>query len=360
MDAIFGERFLSAREPAWHGLGELVNVREVNAVQAIERARMDYQVTKMRLCAIDKDNKPHLVPKQYAVMREPVPEDNRHVFYGVVGQHYQPLQNRDLANAIQPLVDRWPIETVGALGDGQSVFFSLDAGETDVADDPVKNYFLVHESKTGKGGVKIAFTPVRVVCQNTLVVGLKAATVSVSLSHYRNAKAELASITQAIGKMEAAAEATINMMRRMANVHLQNKAILDVLNFSYKVGAYAPRGRNSTVTPLLRARARTKSANVSEAEKLVEVGVQAIQNSDRKRTYETSVRAGYVDAAMELLEKFNDEMPMRLRNTGWGVYNAVVETEDFRRGPEGVSEQALFGVRAAVKKRAFDHIAALV
>ena len=55
--------------------------------------------------------------------------------------------------------------------------------------------------------------------------------------------------------------------------------------------------------------------------------------------------------AFDLYAKFNDEQPQVAR-TGWAVINAVIENEDFRDGPEGMFESALWGNRAKTKARA--------
>ena len=59
------------------------------------------------------------------------------------------------------------------------------------------------------------------------------------------------------------------------------------------------------------------------------------------------IRAG----ALERFHVFNDEYP-RLANTPWAMWQAVVETEDYRRG-HADSATALFGQRANTKARAF-------
>ena len=61
---------------------------------------------------------------------------------------------------------------------------------------------------------------------------------------------------------------------------------------------------------------------------------------------------------MERFNIFNDEFP-KLANTSWGVYNAIVETEDYRRGHDS-SATALFGSRAESKARAFNKALELV
>jgi hypothetical protein len=58
------------------------------------------------------------------------------------------------------------------------------------------------------------------------------------------------------------------------------------------------------------------------------------------------------ESAMERLDVFNQEFHS-LAQTPWAVYNAVVETEDYRRGHDS-SATTLFGSRAEAKARAFN------
>ena len=46
------------------------------------------------------------------------------------------------------------------------------------------------------------------------------------------------------------------------------------------------------------------------------------------------------------------------KGTAWGLYNSIVELEDYRKGP--LSASALVGERAVRKERAFEHCMALV
>ena len=52
---------------------------------------------------------------------------------------------------------------------------------------------------------------------------------------------------------------------------------------------------------------------------------------------------------------FNQEHP-KVAQTPWAIWQAVVETEDYRRGKEstnGRQSSALFGTRATTKEKAF-------
>lgn len=52
-----------------------------------------------------------------------------------------------------------------------------------VAGDPIENYLIFMSSHDGSTGVKILFTPIRVVCENTLTAAIKHSTNYVSFRH---------------------------------------------------------------------------------------------------------------------------------------------------------------------------------
>lgn len=55
-----------------------------------------------------------------------------------------------------------------------------------VKGDPVENYLVFTNSHDGTGGVKILFTPIRVICRNTLNAAIRTATNYVSFRHTAN------------------------------------------------------------------------------------------------------------------------------------------------------------------------------
>ena len=73
-----------------------------------------------------------------------------------------------------------------------------------------------------------------------------------------------------------------------------------------------------------------------------------VEEFEKRQARVTRIR----DNAQERVDIFNQEFTS-LANTPWAVYNAIVETEDYRRGWDG-SGTALFGQRAEAKARAFN------
>lgn len=338
---IFGVRFLGRREPAWHGLGK-VFTEPLSATEAIEEAGVDFQIAKVPLFAQVSEGA-YIPTEQFAVVREPVHDDRQHRVLAVVGKEWTPIQAAELGKILDPLTQRWPVETVGALGYGEKVFLTLDAGEGKIAGEPHRMFYLVTDYRTGDGALTIAFTPVRVVCQNTLTAGLASARVRADLPHVRTIKADAEWYTSLMAQMVRSQEEAIAAMDSLAAKKVTDDQAMAIIQAAYPKASMPRRlSLSEGVTPDDLGPAAYREL-LREREGL------------EKRLQERMDRVAQLrGAAWERYEAFNGSFP-DLARTAWGAWQAVVETEDYRRGrsPEASS---LFGYRAEAKQRAF-HVA---
>lgn len=136
---------------------------------AIIAAGLNWRVDKVNLYAEGSG----LVQNYYGIMRS----DNHEVL-GVVGKDYEPLQNVDAFKFFDPLVNKKIIEyeTAGSLGKGEIIWVLAklkENGEFKIKkDDTVRKYLLLSNSHDGNSAISVKFTPIRVVCQNTLTAAL--------------------------------------------------------------------------------------------------------------------------------------------------------------------------------------------
>jgi phage/plasmid-like protein (TIGR03299 family) len=337
---IFGERFIGRRQPAWHGLGTVFDEPlGIGAVEAIERARLDYTIHKVPLsytfagATVQAD--------QMALVREATPDDPAAALLAVVSPSYDFLQNRELAELIdRELTAFMPVETAGALGKGETFFLTLDAGMGEVVPgEDIHHYFLITDSRTGTASLQFAYTPVRVVCQNTLVSGLSGATVKWSVGHQNGHRKGVETDVHLIAALHVAQAKLAEQMRRMAETHIADEHVDRLLAAVY------PEPK--------------PTAFVQRARSLEEFGIKldapAQETLDRRledaATYARHARMQR-EGARTLYDKFNDEYP-NVAETAWAVYNAVVECEDYRTGQGDVDRACLFGERAKRKADAF-------
>jgi phage/plasmid-like protein (TIGR03299 family) len=161
-------------EPPWHGLGQEL-AGPATAEQAIKAANLDWEVGMQPVYA-EGGGHSLRVPRSFAVV--PLHRWGKAdcPVYGLVSAGYRLLQNRDAFRFFDPIVgrDAAVYHTAGALGDGKRVWIlaKLPKEILVVGDDISHKYLLLSNSHDGKSSVQIKFTPVRVVCQNTLTMAL--------------------------------------------------------------------------------------------------------------------------------------------------------------------------------------------
>ncbi|MBZ5563615.1 MAG: DUF932 domain-containing protein [Acidobacteriia bacterium] len=185
----------------WHGLGTKLD-RPATAAEAIKAAHLDWQVDMKSLVAVEGLEQPPEsklttttkeetirklrarlykdyalpIPNRFAVVRRDLWGKLECPILGVVSRDYTPLQNREAFEFFDPIVgkDAAIYHTAGVLGHGECVWV-LAKLPTDirVAGDDISNKFLLlSNSHDGNSSVQIKFTPIRVVCENTLIMAL--------------------------------------------------------------------------------------------------------------------------------------------------------------------------------------------
>jgi len=153
----------------WHGLGVQVEP-DISTDDMLIRAGLDWTVEKTPLfAAIGDDNV--LIPSHHALTRS---TDSR--ILSVVGSAYQPVQNRDALEFFRSFVEAgdMTLETAGSLGGGKRIWAlaSLRDGFELAGGDVVKGYLLLTNPHTPNAAMVAQFTPIRVVCANTLAMAL--------------------------------------------------------------------------------------------------------------------------------------------------------------------------------------------
>lgn len=187
--------FFSVKEKPWHGLGKIVQDYPTSA-EALQFAGLDFEVIKEDLYttsfndagqAIDFSNK---VRTHFATIRK----DTGNIL-GIVGKDYEVVQNKDAFAFFDAIVggDGIQYETAGALGNGERVFITaklpgyIRVGKEDLTE----KYLFLSTSHDGFGSIMAAFTPIRIVCNNTLNAALRNHTNAIKIRHTPNVKQRL-------------------------------------------------------------------------------------------------------------------------------------------------------------------------
>ena len=205
--AYFGE------EP-WHKLGQKLDA-PATAEEAIAAAGLDYDVTLTPVATVDG----MMVPKTRAVVRY----DNQTVL-GVVSDRYVPVQNKQAFGFLDAVVADGGLRyhTAGALGRGERVFLLAKLpGHIRVkqSDDLVDKFLLLSNAHDGSAALRVLFTPVRVVCQNTLSMALrKGQHEGISIRHNGNLQAKIGEAQRVLGLATAFYDDVQAKIDRLASV----------------------------------------------------------------------------------------------------------------------------------------------
>jgi len=339
--SLFGDRFLG-REPAWHRLGKVMDTTNLTATQAMEIADIGFPIDKVPTYAELLDGT-LIETGQFAVVRNATHDDPEPRVLSTVGSQWTALQARDLATMLDPITKEYPVETAGALGRGEKIFFTLDAGEGQIAGEEHRLYYLVTDHRDGSGALSIAFTPVRVVCQNTLTVGLNQAKVSVSIRHDASVHDDAKFYMGVFEDMMRARTSITETMNQLAEVNISDTQAMEVVKVAYPDPSRTNRMKMvKGITP--------DDVSKDTWLKILNDKTASQDAYDKAVERVNNIRNG----AWERYDVFNQEHA-RLSRTPWAIWQAIVETEDYRRGKDdGSSDKAiLYGNRAEAKAKSF-------
>ena len=176
------ETMAYAGEVPWHGLGVKVD-DNLTPQEMMKAARLDWSVERHPITTV-VDGKEITITGKKALVRS---SDNK--VLDVVGDQWIPVQNSEAFEFFDEYVKAggMTMHTAGSLKDGQIVWglakvdesFSLFGGK-----DQVDSYLLLSNPHNYGRGVDVRFTPIRVVCNNTLSMSLRGkASLGISLNH---------------------------------------------------------------------------------------------------------------------------------------------------------------------------------
>lgn len=224
--------FFSTKQKAWHNLGQIITDYPTSA-EAIIHAGLDYEVEKRRLFTTDSaeiilDNEiihnKIEVPNYYSTVRT----DNDAVL-GVVGKDYQIVQNRDAFSFFDSIVggDGILYETAGALGKGERIFITAKLPDYIRVgnDDLIEKYLFLTTSHDGSGSITAAFTPIRIVCNNTLNAAMNSKTNTVRIRHTSNAKQRLEQAHKVMGISDMLSAQMENIFNHWTKIRITDNEV---------------------------------------------------------------------------------------------------------------------------------------
>ena len=362
MHAIFGDRFVGVREPAWHKLGTVIP-EPVGALEALQIAKMDYTVVKADIMASSPDHDIYKdIPDTKATFIAPDENIPEPIFLGTVSKGYQILQNKELAQLLEPLNDKWPIETLGAIKEGAISWFLLEMSNNDILaktksnymNENVKTYLLCSTGHDGKTGINITMTRTRVVCWNTWNVAINNSELNYEINHRGDVKAKATVYLDLINSLETTLSQINDQDSRLASTKIDEPKAMEIINAGFPL----PRKPKSLLREIERQTKLYDPQNKEKQNAPIEFGKETVKRylnftADVRHSYETehdkaqALRAG----AITSYERINTEYP-EIANTTWSAFQAVTEIANWRNGPNA-DRAVLFGSRKEEMDRAY-------
>lgn len=292
-------------ETPWHGLGQKVD-ENVTIEEGIDAAGLNWTVELHDMVTTSG-----LVVKDKAMVRS-----DKNVVLGTVGPRYTPLQNRTAFDFFQPYLDakECHLHTAGSLHEGRKVWVLAKINRDNmkiVKNDEVAKFVLLSNSHDGTTSIRVGYTPIRVVCANTMAQAHGRGTSSlIRIRHTRSSKLNLEQVRETMNLIDATFEATAEQYRFLASRNFNQRDIQ----------AYVKRMLDVAETPDEDISTRTKNIIADVMER--------------------------IDGPMQSIDG--------VRGTWWAAYNGVNERLNYEAGRNASNrmDSLWFGANATLNDRA--------
>lgn len=296
----------------WHNLGRRFEVPP-SLEEALVAAGLDWKVTTEPLFSGAKEQVEAMLTRRSS--------DNS--ILGVVGPKYVPLQNTEAFDFFKPFIDEKAaaIETAGSLRQGKRVWVLAKINRDPLVikgNDIVEKYVLLSNSHDGTLAVRVGFTPIRVVCNNTLSMAINSeASKLIRIKHTKNVAANLESVQEIMNLADQEFQATAEQYRMLTTKDINSKDLEKYIKIVFNTTA-----------------------------KLVEVGGNTADLSNKR----------IIEQIVPLFEKGRGNDMAEIKGTMWAAYNAVNEYLQYERGSDNSNrmDNMWFGDSARLNKKALE------
>lgn len=345
-----GDRFREPRTLAWEqlkGVHLFKTEKPTSMTEAFQDLGLDFEITTAPMFT-------HINGKSIAVKeRRAIIHSGTEEVFGTTGTGYSPIQNMEIAQLLNPLLQKWELTAVANGENGRNLFVVFKGDLVEINGEPLQDYFWVVDSKDGKRAIRFQFSPNRLYCTNQLVTGFRSASFSANVHHNEGVGAEASFTVNVFQMLEVARK----------EVHQTFEAMGKTILTPDQIEAFI---RTTIPDPVVPSRVQTLHAlaaakqsageNIDDAIKELLPSGQMRLLDQSQVLYDLAVESTPIirgDLA-QLITRFNDEHPA-LANTAWAGYQAAAEYWDFSGRDKGDASQRslLFGDRAKHKEIAF-------
>lgn len=328
------ETMAYANAKPWHGLGTEV-ADTLTPAQMQKAAQLDWTVSKRPAYTLDK---PEWSTENGQIVGDVgllqasghhfIVRDSDNSVLSQCGEKYIPIQNKDIFDFFVKFTQagHMKMETAGSLRDGKEIWglaklkddFELAGG------DEVKGYLLINQPHEAGKAMTIKFTPIRVVCNNTLTMALRGEGTALRMPHVKEFDEDVrAAAEEALGLSSQAITDFKEKSEFLASRQYKQESVLNYIAELYQPSVLVDK-----------AKALTDDEFVMQ-EQFNATATQVLQNIDLSP-----------GATMK-----------SAKGTWWGALNGVTYHEDHQKkqsAPGNALHSSWFGVGANRKAKALD------
>jgi len=307
------ETMMFAGETPWHRLGKEVAGLQT-AREAVAVAGLDWEVELLPIYT--KNGEYVEITESKAVTRK-----TDHRVYGIVGSRYVPIQNNDAFQFFDQVIGtgKAVYETAGSLQGGKRIWILANLkGSIEIAGDEIKRYLLLTNSHDGSMALQMFWTPIRVVCWNTLQSAFASAGTRFYSKHTFNARHRIDAAQEILGLSIRFYDKWLGQAQRLVQYQLSAGEMPKLLAASF---------------------------GLTRADEVI-----------------SAVLKPQIEKAEELIYIGRGQENPKIQGTAWQAFNGIAEFVDhyriYRNGntDESRLRGLLFGSGAGIKARTWDYL----
>lgn len=329
--SIFGRRFVGFEEGGWHRVGTVITT-PMNAEAALALMG-DYQITLEPVSVQLSEPDRSIETKHLGIVRHPTADDPQARLFGMVKEGYRLVTPLEFCRTADKATQGRGIETIGVLHHGAALFLCYALPDIGIYGDEHKIYLTLSNDMSGRVSLRLFLSAVRSVCANTVEAGWITASEQHRIRHGAYVLEVMEHwLANMIERVEAKADVLKETFEVMARTRLGVGDLRQVLESTYPQRAYP-------------------DLSIYSPERADAIRARIDQDNERVGGYRELARQLFQGAAT------GADHP-NMQGTAYGLYQSIVEVEDWRKGP--AKESALVGSRAATKAKAFRAIEGVV
>ena len=215
------ETMFYVRETPWHGLGTRVLTAPASK-EALEVAGLNWKVIQEPVYTEANE----LIEGYKANVR-----DNDRKVLGVVTNRYKVIQNEEAFSFTDSLLGEGVrYETAGSLQGGKKVWLLARMPQDYIiTGERISPYLVFSNTHDGSGAIKVALTPIRVVCNNTLNLALSSAKRSWSMIHTGDIQGKMEEAKDTLFKAESYMDELGKEIEDLRMKRMSDQQVLDYI-----------------------------------------------------------------------------------------------------------------------------------